>query len=109
MTKWIDVALEEGVRFFVTSLGNPRWVVERVGAVGGVVYHDVTERKWALKGREAGVHGLICVNSQAGGHAGPGELAARWVAATACSRVDYVVDLHEPPTRQGVGRKIVRV
>src|SRR4051812_29075790 len=22
--KWIDVALEEGVRFFVTSLGNPR-------------------------------------------------------------------------------------
>ena len=31
MTRWIDVALEEGVRFFVTSLGNPRWVVERVG------------------------------------------------------------------------------
>jgi nitronate monooxygenase len=71
MMKWIDIALEEGVRFFVTSLGNPRWVVERVGAVGGVVYHDVTERKWALKGRETGVHGLIAVNSQAGGHAGP--------------------------------------
>ena len=71
MMKWIDIALEEGVRFFVTSLGNPRWVVERVGAVGGVVYHDVTERKWALKGREAGVQGLIAVNSQAGGHAGP--------------------------------------
>jgi nitronate monooxygenase len=71
MATWIDVALDEGVRFFVTSLGNPRWVVERVGAVGGVVYHDVTERKWALKGRDAGVHGLIAVNSQAGGHAGP--------------------------------------
>ena len=71
MTKWIDIALEEGVRFFVTSLGNPRWVVERVASVGGVVYHDVTERKWALKGRDAGVHGLIAVNSQAGGHAGP--------------------------------------
>lgn len=37
---------------------------------GGVVYHDVTERKWALKGIDAGVHGLICVNSRAGGHAG---------------------------------------
>ncbi len=71
MTKWIEVALEEGVRFFVTSLGNPRWVVERVEKVGGVVYHDVTERKWGLKGRDAGVHGLIAVNSQAGGHAGP--------------------------------------
>jgi nitronate monooxygenase len=71
MLKWIDIALDEGVRFFVTSLGNPRWVVERVRSVGGVVYHDVTERKWALKGRDAGVHGLIAVNSQAGGHAGP--------------------------------------
>jgi nitronate monooxygenase len=71
MATWIDIALEEGVRFFVTSLGNPRWVVDRVEKVGGVVYHDVTERKWALKGRDAGVHGLIAVNSQAGGHAGP--------------------------------------
>jgi nitronate monooxygenase len=71
MTRWVDVAIEEGVRFFVTSLGNPRWVVERVHAVGGAVYHDVTERKWALKGRDAGVDGLIAVNRRAGGHAGP--------------------------------------
>jgi nitronate monooxygenase len=71
MTRWVDIAIEEGVRFFVTSLGNPRWVVDRVNQVGGKVYHDVTERKWALKGQDAGVHGLIAVNSQAGGHAGP--------------------------------------
>jgi nitronate monooxygenase len=71
MERWIDAALEEGVRFFVTSLGNPRWVVERVHAVGGgVVYHDVTERRWADKGAEAGVDGLIAVNDRAGGHAG---------------------------------------
>jgi nitronate monooxygenase len=71
MARWIDVALEEGVRFFVTSLGNPRWVVERVRPLGGVVYHDVTERKWALKGAEGGVDGLVAVNARAGGHAGP--------------------------------------
>jgi nitronate monooxygenase len=70
MTRWIDIALEEGVRFFVTSLGNPRWVVDRVGQVGGVVYHDVTERKWAEKGLAGGVQGLIAVNNRAGGHAG---------------------------------------
>src|SRR5690348_17753092 len=52
MRRWLDVAIEEGVRFFVTSLGNPRWVVDRVRPVGGVVYHDVTERKWALKALE---------------------------------------------------------
>jgi nitronate monooxygenase len=71
MRRWIDIALEEGVRFFITSLGNPRWVVDRVGPVGGVVYHDVTERKWADKGLAAGVQGLIAVNRRAGGHAGP--------------------------------------
>ena len=70
MSDWLDIALEEEVRFFVTSLGNPRWVVERVKPFGGVVYHDITERKWAIKGAEAGVDGLIAVNKRAGGHAG---------------------------------------
>src|SRR5215208_4570362 len=55
MGKWVDGALEEGVRFFITSLGNPRWVAERAHAAGGVVYHDVTERKWAQKAVDAGV------------------------------------------------------
>jgi nitronate monooxygenase len=71
MERWVDAALEEGVRFFVTSLGNPRWVAERVHAAGGVVYHDATERKWAEKGLAGGVDGLIAVNRRAGGHAGP--------------------------------------
>lgn len=71
MRRFVDQAIEGGIRFFVTSLGNPRWVVEKAHAAGGFVYHDVTERKWAMKGLEAGVDGLIAVNSRAGGHAGP--------------------------------------
>jgi len=70
MSEWIDVALDEGIRFFVTSLGKPDWVVERVHATGGLVYHDVTELKWARIGLDSGVDGLICVNNRAGGHAG---------------------------------------
>ena len=70
MSEWIDIALEEGVRFFVTSLGKPDWVAERVHAVGGLVYHDVTELKWARIGLDNGADGLICVNNRAGGHAG---------------------------------------
>ncbi len=70
MAQWIDIALEEGVRFFVTSLGKPGWVVNRVHAVGGLVYHDATEAKWAKKGLDEGVDGLIAVNNRAGGHAG---------------------------------------
>jgi len=76
MVRWVEIALEEGVRFFVTSLGNPRWVVEKVHAAGGVVYHDVTERKWADKGAAAGADGLIAVNARAGGHAGPRDVRA---------------------------------
>ena len=70
MSEWIDVALEEGVRFFVTSLGKPDWVAKRVHAAGGLVYHDVTELKWAKIGLDNGADGLICVNNRAGGHAG---------------------------------------
>jgi nitronate monooxygenase len=71
MRRYTDLALEAGIRFFVTSLGNPKWVVERAAPLGGVVYHDVTERKWADKALQGGVHGLIAVNDRAGGHAGP--------------------------------------
>ena len=70
MVQWIDIALDEGVRFFITSLGKPDWVVKRVHDAGGIVYHDVTEKKWAHKAVDAGVDGLITVNNRAGGHAG---------------------------------------
>lgn len=76
MTEWIEVALEEGVRFFVTSLGKPGWVVNKVHAAGGLVYHDATEARWAQKGLDEGVDGLIAVNNRAGGHAGNRSVAA---------------------------------
>jgi nitronate monooxygenase len=82
MRRWLDIAIEEGVRFVVTALGNPGWVVARMHAAGGVVYHDVTERKWAERALEEDVDGLICVNRRAGGHAGrqsPEELFASLV------------------------------
>ena len=78
MSEWIDIALEEDIRFFVTSLGKPDWVCERVHAKGGFVYHDVTTRKHALKGIECGVDGLICVNNRAGGHLGTDSAAAMY-------------------------------
>ena len=79
MSEYVDVALEEGVRFFVTALGNPRWVVDRVRPAGGIVYHDVIDRRWAEKAAAEGVDGILCVNRRAGGHLGrqsPEELFA---------------------------------
>ena len=68
--EWLDIALEEGFCFFITALGNPHWVVERAAGAGVLVYHDVTERRWAEKALDGGVDGFICVNNRAGGHAG---------------------------------------
>ena len=70
MRQWVDVAIEEGIRFFITALGNPNWVVEKVHSVSGFVYHDVTNSVWAQKAIDCGVDGLICVNNSAGGHLG---------------------------------------
>jgi nitronate monooxygenase len=70
MEQWVEIALEEGVRFFVTSLGNPKWIVDKAHAVGASVYHDATERRFAEKAMAAGVDGLIAVNKRAGGHLG---------------------------------------
>jgi nitronate monooxygenase len=70
LKQWLDIALEEGVRFFITALGNPTWVINKVRPLGGVVYHDVTNLKWAERAVHYGVDGLICVNNRAGGHLG---------------------------------------
>lgn len=70
MLRWVDIALEEDIGFFISSLGNPKWVVDAVRPHGGIVYHDVTEYQWAQKAIDSGVQGLIAVNNRAGGHAG---------------------------------------
>lgn len=68
---WLDVALEHGCRFITTALGKPTPIIERARAAGAVVYHKVTNRGHAQIAIDAGVDGLIAVNSRAGGHAGP--------------------------------------
>ncbi len=54
MRRYVDASLEEGVRFFVSSLGNPRWLCDTVHAAGGLVYHDRMSR-WIDVALEEGV------------------------------------------------------
>lgn len=70
MQAWLDKALDMDIKFFITSLGKPDWVVKVAHDAGAYVYHDVTEAKWAHKAVDVGVDGLIAVNNRAGGHAG---------------------------------------
>ncbi|MEE4250992.1 MAG: nitronate monooxygenase [Alcanivoracaceae bacterium] len=68
--QWMDIAIEEGVKFFLTSLGNPKPVVKVAREHGITVYHDVSSRAFADKAVDAGVDGLNCVNNRAGGQTG---------------------------------------
>ncbi len=68
--RWAEQSADAGVKFFITALGNPAWVVKLAEQHGITVYHDVTSRKFAQKALDGGVDGFICVNNRAGGHAG---------------------------------------
>jgi nitronate monooxygenase len=66
----LAVCLDAGVKFFLTSLGDPRLIIKDVHANGGKVFSDVVSLEQALKASDRGVDGLIAVASDAGGHCG---------------------------------------
>jgi len=66
----LDVIVRHKVPIVITSLGAVSELVDAVHSYGGVVFHDVIQRRHAEKAAEAGVDGLILVCAGAGGHAG---------------------------------------
>lgn len=58
------------VPLVITSLGAVKDLVDAVHSYGGLVFHDVINRRHAEKAAEAGVDGIIGVAAGAGGHAG---------------------------------------
>jgi nitronate monooxygenase len=66
----LDTLLELKVGYIITSLGNPKEVIERCRPLGVKVFCDVVDLAYAKKVEELGADGIIAVNSRAGGHAG---------------------------------------
>lgn len=66
----LAITIERKVPLVITSLGLNRDLIAAVHDYGGLVFHDVTNLKFAVKAAEAGVDGLIAVTYGAGGHAG---------------------------------------
>lgn len=58
------------VPLVITSLGAVPDVIDAVHSYGGLVFHDVINRRHAEKAAEAGVDGIVAVSAGAGGHAG---------------------------------------
>ena len=66
----LKVTVAKKVPLVITSLGAVKDVVDAVHSYGGLVFHDVINRRHAEKAAEAGVDGIIAVSAGAGGHAG---------------------------------------
>lgn len=66
----LATCVELGVDFIITSLGNPKEVIDQCKAKGIKVFCDVVDLKYAQKVEALGADGVIAVNNKAGGHAG---------------------------------------
>lgn len=67
----LKICLEEGVDFYITSLGNPSEVIQKAHEKGKLVFCDVTDEKYAKKVEKLEADAVVAVNNSAGGHAGP--------------------------------------
>jgi nitronate monooxygenase len=66
----LRILLEHPPAYIITSLGNPREIIEKCRPHGIKVFCDVVDLTYAKKVEELGADALIAVNSRAGGHAG---------------------------------------
>lgn len=68
--KHLKICVDNKVPFYITSLGNPKQVIEAAHSYGAKVFCDVTNITHAKKCAELGCDGFIAVGQGAGGHAG---------------------------------------
>lgn len=66
----LEACCELGVDFIITSLGNPKKVIDQAHKKGIKVFCDVANLEQALKVEALGCDALVAVNNQAGGHRG---------------------------------------
>lgn len=66
----LELCVKHKAPIVITSLGARPEVNDAVHSYGGIVFHDITNNKYAHKAIEKGADGLIAVAAGAGGHAG---------------------------------------
>ncbi|MEE2953878.1 MAG: nitronate monooxygenase [Bacteroidota bacterium] len=77
LNEQLKSCVELKVNFIITSLGNPKFVIEKCKKNNIKVFCDVIDKDYAKKVENLGADGIIAVNNKAGGHAGnyhPNEL-----------------------------------
>lgn len=70
LKKNLDICKRYGVEIIVSAAGDPTDLIKRVHDWGGLVYHDVTNFRFAEKAIAAGADGLNAIGAGGGGHSG---------------------------------------
>lgn len=68
--KQLEICIEVGVDFIITSLGSPKQVIQAAKEKNIKVFCDVTDLEFAKKVESLGADAVIAVNKNAGGHCG---------------------------------------
>ena len=66
----LQTLVELKVDYIITSLGNPKEVIDQCKPLGIKVFCDVVDLEYAKKVEGLGADAVIAVNNRAGGHAG---------------------------------------
>lgn len=66
----LEVCRRHGVEIIISAAGDPTELIARVHDIGGMVFHDVVNLRFAEKAIAAGADGLTCIGAGGGGHAG---------------------------------------
>lgn len=86
----IEVALNEGVKIFITSAGSPKTYTNYLKDHGCTVLHVTSSPDLAIKCEQAGVDAVIAEGFEAGGHNGRDEI-------TTMTLIPQVVDAVKIP------------
>jgi enoyl-[acyl-carrier protein] reductase II len=85
------IGLEEGVRIFSTSAGNPMKAAPLLRRDDTIIIHVVPSVKGAKKAQDAGFDAIVCEGYEAGGHNGMDETTTLALTPQVADAVDIPV------------------
>jgi enoyl-[acyl-carrier protein] reductase II len=87
----VNICLDEGVKIFFTSAGNPKTFTSKLKQNGCTVVHVVANLKYGLKAQEAGCDAVVGEGVEAGGHNGADQLTTFCLIPQLVDKLDIPV------------------
>lgn len=83
----LDIALQEGVRYFETAGYAPTELIRKIHDAGAIVIHKAPSIRHAISAEKAGADAIALIGMEEGGHPGTNELPTMLMAALAIDQL----------------------